>query len=54
MVLIITLSSFWHEPTPCHAVAKAFQAIVKQVESFWFTVVKLPGQHDRARTAKVA
>ena len=33
---------------------KAFQAIVKQVESFWFTVVKLPGQPDRARSAKVA
>jgi len=32
---------------------KAFQAIVKQVEDFWFTVVKLPG-NERAPTAKVA
>jgi len=32
---------------------KAFQAIVKQVESFWFTVVKLPVK-DRTREAKVA
>jgi CheY-like chemotaxis protein len=26
---------------------KAFQAIVKQVESFWFTVVKLPVKSER-------
>ncbi len=32
---------------------KAFQAIVKQVESFWFTVVKLPVK-DRPRETKVA
>lgn len=33
---------------------KAFQSIVKQVESFWFTVVKLPGQKERAHKAMVA
>ena len=32
---------------------KAFQSIVKQVENFWFTVVKLPVK-DRLREAKVA
>jgi two-component system, chemotaxis family, response regulator Rcp1 len=33
---------------------KAFQAIVKQVENFWFTVVKLPSLNERMREAKVA
>jgi CheY-like chemotaxis protein len=33
---------------------RAFQAIVKQVENFWFTVVKLPAKGEPARKAKVA
>jgi CheY-like chemotaxis protein len=33
---------------------KAFQSIVKQVEDFWFAVVKLPANKDLARPAKVA
>jgi CheY-like chemotaxis protein len=33
---------------------KAFQSIVKQVESFWFTVVKLPNRHPHGPESKVA
>jgi hypothetical protein len=33
---------------------KAFQAIVKHVENFWFTVVKLPSRTIRTRESKVA
>ena len=33
---------------------KAFQSIVRQVEDFWFTVVKLPSAKTRAPAAQVA
>jgi CheY-like chemotaxis protein len=33
---------------------KAFQSIVKQVEDFWFTVVKLPSTKARSPAAQVA
>lgn len=33
---------------------KAFQSIVRQVEDFWFTVVKLPSAKTRTPTSQVA